>query len=258
VWFDAAPDRAYDSNMKLTAIVPLALAAAAGLAVQARADGATVPSGGAGAADLASPAPDAPAVALTGAGEYETRLARLKTALTTIESNISALEGRIATLESVALADPSETAHVVLIHRNEMGESFVLESLKYELDDAAIFNRLDPGTELNAKREFEIFFGRMRAGRHTIAVTMIYRGQGYGVYSYLKGYRFKIKSSYTFDATPAAKTCLKIVGYERESDSLELKDRPHVRYDPAPECKAMPLSVGTGPGAGKGDEKDKK
>jgi len=211
------------------------------------------------AADVGAPASGAPAAApalTTGDAEYGRRLAAIRASLKEIDDNIKMLEGRIGTLESVALADPAETSHVVLIHRNEMGENFVLESLRYELDDAVIYNRLDPGTELNAKKEFEIFFGRLRSGRHTIAVTMVYRGQGYGVYSYLKGYRFKIKSSYTFDATVGGKTCLKVVGYERETDSLELKDRPHVRYDPAPDCKASPLSVGTTPG--KTDDKDKK
>ena len=61
--------------------------------------------------------------------------------------------------------------------------------------------------------------------------NMVYRGSGYGVFSYVKGYSFKIRSSYAFTAEEGKVTSVRIVGYEKGGITTDLKDRPAVRYD---------------------------
>ena len=85
--------------------------------------------------------------------------------------------------------------------------------------------------DLDKREEFEIFNGRIVPGQHQIAVRLVYRGHGYGIFSYLEGYKFKVQSSYTFNAEGAKVTTVKIVGYERGGLTSDLKDRPAVRYD---------------------------
>jgi hypothetical protein len=60
---------------------------------------------------------------------------------------------------------------------------------------------------------------------------MVYRGNGYGVFSYLEGYKFKVQSSHTFNAEGGKVTTVKIVGFEKGGLTSDLKDRPAVRYD---------------------------
>ena len=64
-----------------------------------------------------------------------------------------------------------------------------------------------------------------------ISVYLEYQGYGYGFFSYLKGYKFKIKSSFTFNAEEGKLTTVRIVGFEKGGLTTELKDRPSVRYD---------------------------
>ena len=67
--------------------------------------------------------------------------------------------------------------------------------------------------------------------KHAISVKMQNRGHGYGVFSYLEGYKFRVQSSYTFDAEGGKVTQIKIVGYEKGNITTDLKDRPAVKYD---------------------------
>jgi hypothetical protein len=67
--------------------------------------------------------------------------------------------------------------------------------------------------------------------QHQIAVRLVYKGRGYGVFSYLEGYKFTVTSSYTFNAEPGKVTNVKVVGYEKGGLTTDLKDRPAVRYD---------------------------
>ncbi len=85
--------------------------------------------------------------------------------------------------------------------------------------------------DLEKREEFEIFNGRVVPGNHQVTVQMVYRGHGYGLFSYLEGYRFKVQSSYTFEAEPGKVAVIKVVGFEKGGLTAELKDRPAVRYD---------------------------
>jgi len=83
-------------------------------------------------------------------------------------------------------------------------------------------------------------------------VQMVFRGHGFGVFSYLKEYKFKAQSAYTIDAEPGKMITVKVVGYERGGLTAELKDRPTIKYeqeilseDPGSR-KALPATEGAG------------
>jgi hypothetical protein len=61
-------------------------------------------------------------------------------------------------------------------------------------------------------------------------VVLDYRGQGYGVFAYLKEYKFTVKSSHTFTASEGKETRLTVVGYEKGGITTQLKDRPAVEF----------------------------
>ena len=149
-----------------------------------------------------------------------------------LKEKIYRTKARLLLLQETVLGgDLSSGARAVLFHKNEMGGSFVLESVAYALDGAPIFTKVDKDGDLDKRQEFEIFNGRIVPGQHQIAVRLVYRGRGYGVFSYLEGYKFTVSSSYTFNAEPGKVTTVKVVGYEKGGITTDLKDRPAVRYD---------------------------
>jgi len=175
------------------------------------------------------PAPQKP---LTADEAFNARVKTLEEQVVDLKEKIFRTKARLLLLQETVLGgDLSSGARAVLFHRNEMGSSFVLESVAYALDGAPIFTKVDVNGDLDKREEFEIFNGRIVPGQHQIAVRLVYRGHGYGIFSYLEGYKFKVQSSYTFNAEAAKVTTVKIVGYEKGGLTADLKDRPAVRYD---------------------------
>jgi hypothetical protein len=68
-------------------------------------------------------------------------------------------------------------------------------------------------------------------GSHLLSVQMIYRGHGYGIFSYLQGYVFKIRSAFQFSAEEGKVLRLKSVGYEKGGITTDLQDRPDIRFE---------------------------
>ena len=165
-------------------------------------------------------------------GAFDTKVRTLEEQVTDLKERVFRTKARLLLLQETVLGgDLSIGARAVLLHRNEMGGSFILESVAYALDGAPIFTKSDLSGDLGKRQEFEIFNGRIVPGQHQVAVKLAYRGHGFGVFSYLEGYKFRIQSSYTFTAEPGRVTELKVVGFERGGITSDLKDKPAVRYD---------------------------
>jgi hypothetical protein len=163
---------------------------------------------------------------------FNTRVKTLEEQVADLKEKIYRSKARLLLLQETVLGgDISTGARAVIFHKNEMGSSFVLESVAYALDGAPIFTRVDVGGDLDKREEFEIFNGRIVPGQHQIAVRLVYRGNGYGVFSYLEGYKFKVQSSYTLNAEAGKVTTVRVVGFEKGGITTDLKDRPAVRYD---------------------------
>jgi hypothetical protein len=202
--------------------------------VPATAAGDPAPSAAAGESAPAAE-PGAPAASDAGPPSeqaFNLKLRNIQERVNALKEKIFESKARLTQLQEVVLHGAISGAKAVLVHRNEMGSSFRLRRAQYALDGAPIFNRVDSGNgELNDQAEIEIFNGSIAPGNHQISVYLEYQGYGYGIFSYLTGYRFKIKSSYTFNAEEGKLTNVRIVGFEKGGLTTDLKDRPSVRYD---------------------------
>jgi hypothetical protein len=204
-----------------------ALVLSAGLALAQAPAPATPPATGA-----VTPPASAPAAPQTVDEAFSTRVKTLEEQVVDLKEKIFRTKARLLLLQETVLGgDLSSGARAVIFHRNEMGSQFVLESVAYALDGAPIFTKVDTGGDLDKREEFEIFNGRIVPGNHQIAVRMVYRGHGYGIFSYLEGYKFKLQSNQTFNAEAGKVTSVKVVGYEKGGITADIKDKPAIRYD---------------------------
>jgi hypothetical protein len=122
-------------------------------------------------------------------------------------------------------------SRALITHRNEMGSTYTLIKLVYALDGAEIFAKTDDSGHITDSQEFEIFNGSIVPGNHTLSVLMVYQGNGYGVFSYLKGYKFNVRGSHTFAAGEGKQTQLKVVGFEKGNPvTTDPKDRPAIDF----------------------------
>ena len=229
---DEVPVRSLPSLARVAALCLLGMSAASLAAAPPAAAPAAAPS------DKTATTVEAPEskangkAAVTADEAFSTRVKTLEEQVVDLKEKIFRTKARLLLLQETVLGgDLSTGARAVLYHRNEMGSSFVLESVAYALDGAPIFTKVDVNGDLDKREEFEIFNGRIVPGQHQLAVRLVYRGHGYGVFSYLEGYKFKVQSSYTFNAEGAKVTTVKIVAFEKGGMTTDLKDRPAVRYD---------------------------
>ena len=171
-------------------------------------------------------------VPMTADEVNDLKVRTLEERVSDLKEKIFRTKARLMNLQEMVIGgDITTGAKAILVHRNEMGSSFYLESAAYALDGAPIYTKVDVDGDLEKREEFEIFNGRVVPGNHQVSVQLIFRGHGYGVFSYLEGYRFKVQSSYTFSAEPGKVNTIKVVGFEKGGITAELKDRPAVRYD---------------------------
>jgi hypothetical protein len=201
----------------------------------------------------APPAADAGAASAEEQNELKVR--SLEERVSDLKEKIFRTKARLMNLQEMVIGgDITTGSKAVLVHRNEMGSSFYLESVAYALDGAPIYTKVDVEGDLEKREQFEIFNGRIVPGNHQVSVQLVYRGHGYGVFSYLAGYKFKVQSSYTFNAEPGKVNTIRVVGFERGGLTAELKDRPAIRYDVEVEREES-TRRGTSPAAAEGDDR---
>jgi hypothetical protein len=191
----------------------------------------------------ATPEPFAPAAqpsaaALTGQATgnareseiYGDRLDGIEAEVAALKDKIFRSKARLAVLRDTVLSGVMAGGRVLIVHRNLMGSGFRLVRVAVVLDGAQIFARSDETGALDQEDELPIFDGNLPPGPHEIAVELGYQGQGYGAFSYLKGYTFKSASNHSFAVGDSGQFKLVSKGYERGNLTTEMKDRPAVDW----------------------------
>jgi hypothetical protein len=120
------------------------------------------------------------------------------------------------------------SATLRVVQQNDMGSGFVLTGALYTLDGRLLYNWKSDGDE--AKKRAVVFEARVGAGEHVIDAVLLYRGHGVGVFSYLKGYKFKVRSSHAFRAEASQLTDVLVTGHEKGGPTTPLEERPAVRW----------------------------
>ena len=193
----------------------------------------------------ASAAPAAPTQQID-AGTYAVRLRDLEQRINELKEQIFRSKARLSLLAETVLEGVVGGGQAVILHENRMSQSYKLVRVVYALDGAPIFTKADEEGSLGEQQEFEIYNGSIVPGEHTLTVNLEYRGHGYGVFAYLKGYRFKVRSTYTFAVPEGRVATVHVVGYEKGGPTTPLEERPAVRYIERVERQVRPDASGEG------------
>ena len=171
----------------------------------------------------------APAASPDGGG-YQVRLRSLEKNVNELKEQIFRTKARLNLLKETILGGTLGASRAVIRHKNEMGSSYRLIKAVYALDGVQIFAKSDETGRLAEMTEFDIYNGAIQPGSHTLSVLLDYQGNGFGVFSYLKGYKMHVRSSHTFVAGEAKSTAITVVGYEQGNLTTNLQDRPAVDF----------------------------
>ena len=175
---------------------------------------------------LTAPAHAQPAT--PGDPAHRARIAELEQRAATLKEQIFRTKSRLTLLEETLL-DREGSAAARIVHRNQMGASFRLERATYRLDGEVIFDETGPA--LDDRPEIQLYADALVPGDHTLSAVLTYRGDGFGVFSYLQNYVFTLRSTHTFHLDAGDRITIHAVGYEQGGVTTDLTERPAIRFE---------------------------
>lgn len=262
--------------MRLLKVLGVVLVAAVAAAAPSFAQQApkVAPAGSASASSAApaeaSPPPAASSSATTGAAAaagsgsssgaamdgstYVVRLRDLEQRIDELKEQIRRSHTRLSLLSETILSGGVGGSRAEIKFVNDMSGAFKLTRALFVLDGAVQYNKQDDSGALAEQKEIPIFSGSITPGDHTLQVLIKLRGHGYGVFSYLRGYQFEVKSDNSFTVTEGKTIELKVIAFEKGGVTTPLEQRPAVRYD---QKVRTGVEGGTSPAPGSGSSAGK-
>jgi hypothetical protein len=114
--------------------------------------------------------------------------------------------------------------------KNEMSSAFLLTRALFVVDAQVQYSRQDDSGALAEQKDIPIYSGSLTAGDHTVNVALTFQGNGYGVFSYLRGYKFEVKSSHAFTAADGKAMTIIAIAYEKGGVTTPLEQRPAIQW----------------------------
>jgi hypothetical protein len=262
----AQPAKAPASAAPLASAAPAASAPASAKAAASAAPTATTT---AAPAPIAAPTPGPASAPPAGASSqsvdgatYVVRLRDLEQRVDELKEQIRRSHTRLSLLSDTILSGGVGGAHAEIVFKNELSNAFRLTGATFVLDGAVQYNKQDDSGALADQKEIPIFSGSVPPGDHTLQVVLKLRGHGYGVFSYLRGYKFNVPATHSFTITEGKSIRLEAIVWEKGDVTTPLEERPAIRWDhkignssgekPAPAAPSTSgnvsggISVGTG------------
>ena len=183
------------------------------------------------AAPAAAPPAGEAAGSIDGA-TYVVRLRDLEQRIDELKEQIRRSHTRLSLLSDTILSGGVGGARAEITFKNDLSSAFRMTGATFVLDGAVQYNKTDESenSALAAQKEIPVFSGSIPPGDHTLQIVLRLRGHGYGVFSYLRGYKFQVPSSHTFTITEGKTLKLDVVAWEKGDVTTALEQRPSIRY----------------------------
>jgi hypothetical protein len=190
---------------------------------------------------------------------YAVRLRDLEGRVDELKDQIRRSHTRLALLSDTILSGGAAGSRAEVGFDDEMSSAFKLVKAVFVIDGTVQYNKTDDTGALADQKNIPIFSGSIPAGDHTVQVLLNFQGNGYGVFTYLKGYKFEVKSSHSFTAVEGKTLALTATALEKGGVTTPLEQRPAVEWhekvgpiagSAAPITGAPPGRPANGPASG--------
>lgn len=185
------------------------------------------------AQDAAPPIPAAPAQ--PGVFDHKALLEQTRARSDALQARILAAREKVLGLRADVIRDNLTPTRLLLSHKNDVGASFAVEAIEYELDGVIVSSRANP--LFDAAHQLEILNGDVRPGDHELRVTITLMGTGTGPYASVGGYRFKVPASFKLVTPNARLTEATVIASVRPDADIDVRQRFSVRL----EASSIPL-----------------
>ena len=162
--------------------------------------------------------------------QYDVKIKQLEENISQLKEKIFRSKARLLVLQETILKGVIAGAKAVVVHEDQLGGLYYLESVAYYLDGNPIFGRTNENGELKPGTDLQVYDGNVNPGNHMLTVYMVYRGQS-SVFSYIEGIKVKLKANYVFKAEEGKVTRVDVKGFDKGGVTAQFEKRPGVKFD---------------------------
>jgi hypothetical protein len=117
--------------------------------------------------------------------EFQNELLSIEEEVNSMKKNVFSVKVTLNLLRELVVQGSSTGSRATIWHVNDLGKSYVVESVSYVLDGNSEFVKTDVSGEMNQQSEIMVFEGNIPTGKHTLSVELRLRGNGFGVFNYV-------------------------------------------------------------------------
>lgn len=181
------------------------------------------------APDIVATRPGPSAETIRDVKRYDAKFGEIEEQIDKLKEDVFGSKTRLMLLREQVLHNVVAESRLVLVHENDLGLGFKLDHVVYYLDNNKIYYADNDGGQLSGKDRFLIYDGALVPGNHILKVEMTYAGAG-GVFTYVDGYKFDVKSSFTFFASKGKILQVNATGYSKGGAFAEYDRKPGIKY----------------------------
>ncbi len=160
---------------------------------------------------------------------FEFEIKKLETDVNLLKEKIFRSKARLSTLHETLISGKAiQGAKLSITHIKNLSH-FRIKEVIYHLDGKHLFASVDVNGKLEQK-EINLYNDTLIPGNHIVSVMVILQVVDYGIFSYAKGYTFKIKSSHSFYIEEGKVTSLNIKIYEKGGYFSDLTQKPNIVF----------------------------
>lgn len=163
-----------------------------------------------------------------------------------LQEKVLESKARLLMLPEEVYGTTPDQAALKLVVANELSGDYRLTLLEAKLDGEPLLQRELGDDVPAAERRSFVHEGPVAPGAHHLDLALHYRGNGYGIFPYMKGYQISVTSAYTFVVPDSVTTAVTATVFSESPLTREWKDRPRVRFD-VDETRLLPRNHGVPP-----------
>ncbi|MCH2108861.1 MAG: hypothetical protein MK135_05995 [Polyangiaceae bacterium] len=177
----------------------------------------------------ATPQPQSKESSIDGA-TYQVRLRDLEQKVDALKEQIRRSHTRLSLLSDTILSGASGGARAEIAFVNRFSSAWKLVEAVFVLDGAVQYKKTDDTGVLADQKRIPIFSGSVPAGDHTLQVMLKLQGQGFGVFSYMRGIEATVKSSHSFTLSEGKVMALTATSYEKGGPTTPVQEQPDIHF----------------------------
>lgn len=152
--------------------------------------------------------------------DVRTRTDEVKAELRRIHTQLAGISDQVFRTESGAKTE--------IRFKNEISDAYRLVHVTALLDGKPLYEK--EGDTLADAKDLPLFSGALVTGDHVLSLQLTFKGNGYGIFKYLEGYTFAVKSTHGMTVGGAGPVNIGVVAFEKGDKTTPLDLRPAVEW----------------------------